>query len=518
MHHEPSPFHSSDAASNGWVGIADSLVGGLALILIVALAAASQLNVANQEVKSLKEKLKLSEEIRTTLDNDLRSALELIAELERDLSLMRQQVKDRLNEQTRLLAKIKELEQELNEQKKKVAEVKLEVERLEPRAKILDEIVAQFKSNDRDIVEKLKKMQQEFEQSKLDLQAANKDLAKLKERAKILDRVNELFSATDADIVAKLKKIIPLLAPERQVADDEIKLKRKTYEDLLNRAKLYASDVNGTTDQPTVQAVHAKLASIKGRLSKVVIVLDFSGSMLQPRGGDEKDRWTTAKSFIDDVCAYLDMDECVLVVFSDNIVVHGRNHKAEPWPSADNSKLATLRKAYTTRRPLTRDESEVLYSLGQLSPNEEQAIRKIEPFRITGETNDRQAFKDLVASLPKPQGGTNTLKALNAAFMIEGATNILLFTDGEPGLIGEILSAEARLQEQNGARFKPADFPLQKQWIYDAVDRHLDAIKKQQKTPPIINAIGIGDYFDDDLARFLRTLSENKTGGSFQGR
>ena len=50
------------------------------------------------------------------------------------------------------------------------------------------------------------------------------------------------------------------------------------------------------------------------------------------------------------------------------------------------------------------------------------------------------------------------------------------------------------------------------------IDRQKEAYKDAGKQFPKINAIGIGDYFDKDLSSFLRTLSEEKTGGSFQGR
>ena len=52
---------SSEVSGAGWVGIADSLVGGLVLFLLIALVTANQLYKANLLVDDFQEKLVASE-------------------------------------------------------------------------------------------------------------------------------------------------------------------------------------------------------------------------------------------------------------------------------------------------------------------------------------------------------------------------------------------------------------------------------------------------------------------------
>jgi hypothetical protein len=157
-----------------------------------------------------------------------------------------------------------------------------------------------------------------------------------------------------------------------------------------------------------------------------------------------------------------------------------------------------------------------IFELTKLTQGDLISLRNLKLFKLRGQPNDRQILKHTVTNLPEPFGGTNTLKALNAALKIDGVTNILLFTDGEPGIMSEILNNNN--VANNGIRTKPPDFVYQRKWIFEMIDQQKEIYKKSGKQFPKINAIGIGDYFDKDLSSFLRTLSEEKTGGSFQGR
>ena len=188
-------------------------------------------------------------------------------------------------------------------------------------------------------------------------------------------------------------------------------------------------------------------------------------------------------------------------------------------PAQEIGDLELIMRGYTEQRDLSLREQDSIFGLTKLTQGDLNSLRNLRLFKLRGQPNDRQLLKNTVTNLPEPFGGTNTLKALNAALEIDGVTNILLFTDGEPGVMAERLSAEENNKLKNtGIRIKPPDFKYQQNWIFKMIDDQKKIYEKSGKQFPKINAIGIGDYFDKDLSSFLRTLSEEKTGGSFQGR
>ena len=90
----------------------------------------------------------------------------------------------------------------------------------------------------------------------------------------------------------------------------------------------------------------------------------------------------------------------------------------------------------------------------------------------------------------KPGGWTNTLDALRKAYEYDVDT-VLLFTDGAPS------------RASSGA--------------YDEkIAQQIYQLGRQHPNIPI-NTIGLGNYFDDDMATFLRTIAA-LTGGAFRGQ
>ena len=284
-------------------------------------------------------------------------------------------------------------------------------------------------------------------------------------------------------------------------------------------------ELKGSLIQPPKDSsVHRELLSIKGELKKAVIILDFSGSMndsgrMNDKGEKQESRWVVAKNYINNVCEYLDMDECALIVFSYDIIVFGTNNtnliNKPIGPPKKIGDLEEIMKGFQKQPDLSKHKDSI-HKLTMLTDDDLDSIVKLKLFKLQGQPNDRQLLKHTVTNLPDPAGGTNTLKALNAALKIDGVTNILLFTDGEPGIMSEI--SNNNNGANNGIRNKPPDFVYQSEWIFEMIDQQKELYKKSGKQFPKINAIGIGDYFDKDLSSFLRTLSEEKTGGSFQGR
>jgi hypothetical protein len=90
----------------------------------------------------------------------------------------------------------------------------------------------------------------------------------------------------------------------------------------------------------------------------------------------------------------------------------------------------------------------------------------------------------------EPEGQTDTLSALTKAYAAPGVDTVILFTDGKPEL-GKARTSQALSDD-----------------TVHLIRRH--------KTIPV-NVVGIGNYFEQDFATFLRDIA-NTTGGQFIGR
>ena len=179
--------------------------------------------------------------------------------------------------------------------------------------------------------------------------------------------------------------------------------------------------------------VRHELLGLKGRMSRVAVVIDSSQSM--KRGN----RWAMARTIVQEWIECLDMDSCVVIVYHNQVL----------------------------RRP----------SQGEFDfvNNRDTSVRQINEF-LGGRT---------------PGGRTDTLKALQMAYLIPNLDTIILFTDGAPS-IDDTPGSEKKLIDQ----------------IYTLCRAHPDIP---------INAIGIGDYFAHDLSAFLLKVAE-LTHGTFIGR
>jgi hypothetical protein len=499
-----SRLDSSEGSGSSWVGIADSLICGLVLFLLIALVTANQLYKANLQVADFQEKLvaskkenKLREDTIAMLNAELGGVRKMHAEI---ADLLKRMSEDNANLKI-FVAKLEGMVEELLAQQINLyAQIKV----LSPKAAYLDTIVKTFNSSENKIVAKLEQIKKD-----LDLLSTltKEDAADLVNRKKILDKIIMLFNSNLDNIGTVL---------------EDYKI---SYDDLKDKAKELLKLKDFLEKQPKDSSVHRELLSIKGELKKAVIILDFSGSMndsgrMNDKGEKQESRWVVAKNYINNVCEYLDMDECALIVFSYDIKVFGANNTNlidKPiGPPRKIGDLDEIMKGFEKQRNLEPKEKDSIFELTKLTQGDLISLRNLKLFKLRGQPNDRQILKHTVTNLPEPFGGTNTLKALNAALKIDGVTNILLFTDGEPGIMSEILNNNN--VANNGIRTKPPDFVYQRKWIFEMIDQQKEIYKKSGKQFPKINAIGIGDYFDKDLSSFLRTLSEEKTGGSFQGR
>ena len=182
-----------------------------------------------------------------------------------------------------------------------------------------------------------------------------------------------------------------------------------------------------------------QLVGLKGPMRRVAILFDASGSMRQP-GRSGADRWAEAQSIAATWLRHLNVQECLLIVYSTDV---------RTFP--EDGTLADLR--------------------GESGPAR------------------REALLDRVRNIT-PAGNTNTLAALRKAYEYDVDT-ILLLSDGAPSRASTGQYDAALAQE-----------------IYQLCQAH----------PGIpVNTIGLGNYFDQDMSTFLRTVA-TLTGGGFRGQ
>jgi len=543
--------NDTEVSGSGWVGVTDSLVGVMVLLLVITLASLSQLNTANNNLKNTK--LDLNElEIKLdllikqlaymdslssssfanyenyifTLRNQIANKDNIIANLRKadeevgtakkiinDLKKEHAQITARLNEaenskiklrinESQLMAKLLKLNEnlataeqikeqilkevkenkehvlklvnELNAKNTELIKNQLENESLKLKDDIFNLILKDFNSTEKEILTSIKEFKKNQVVYETTVKGLRLELENLKEKAKISDDIFGEFNLKPNDISSELRKL------NRDLKDTfgELRIAKKELDDLHRKQE------------------HAKLLGIKGDLKMVAMVVDFSGSMDYPLDEYEesnnilnqndtkpKSRWEITKEMISTFCELLDMEQCVLILFNNNVFVYDRN------AALDKKKIIFI----------TDDNND------KLGINE-NLIKQIAPFRLRANQSDRSLLKGIANNLGKPSGGTNTLKALSTAYQLSPGS-IILFTDGAPGL--ETPPEQSKEQKLRGEFPKPPDFDVYRNLIYELIKNH--------KNGPPINVIGIGYYFDSELSRFLKTLAK-QTNGSFQGR
>ena len=260
-------------------------------------------------------------------------------------------------------------------------------------------------------------------------------LATSEEEKRRLTAENEKLTARLAacrDYYLAMKKTLEQTATEKQEAT--IRLVAATEErDVAQRESRALR-----TRIEAEPGLHKELIGLKGNLRRVAIIFDTSGSMAQ------SGRWEQARGVVAAWLEHLAISECVLVLFSNG---------AQAFPE-DGSFL-------DMRGP-------------------------------SGAANRRLLLERIAAT--KPEGGTNTLLALQTAYRCASLDTIILFTDGEPNNPSSVVANQ----------FDPE------------VAEKIYALLQQHRDIPV-NTVGLGNYFKPQLSGFLMRVAQ-ETGGSFLGR
>lgn len=407
---------SSEAGLAGWIASNDVTLFTMVLVMVIAIFLHTKLNrekkqhhdLAGQHTALLAKKasmasalddlrgqfdqsnvqLRLTQEERDQLQTQLVEKLQSLAQLNAKLdsllkekgqletqrgellatqdAITRQKAaiqgdRDTLrNTNTTLSAQLTMLSAQLTEKVEALRKVDEQRQRLEKQANQLDNIVASLKQRLKEMDVQLVDAAEQADEMRA---ASESQVEKLKSQVADSDKRAEEYLAQMQRAAALLKD----LTVEKEGLQVQLtKTEQQAQSQMLEEAE------NNRT-----------LVGLKGRVQRVAIVLDASGSMRQAGAGGG-DRWAEARDIVATWLSHLNVEHCVLIVYSIDV---------RTFP--DDGKLADLR-----------------------GP--------------TGKTTRESLMTQLQAVAPG--GWTDTYLALAKAYEYDVDT-ILLFSDGAPSKV-----------------------------------------------------------------------------------
>jgi len=488
MQLEKATVNNSEAGLAGWISSNDVTLFTMVLVVIVALflhiklirgqdenkqlanvneslnqdlglatSERNELNTAlqdrNEALSKTREQLRLSQDERDRRNKEMLAAMERIAKLDETIIAISTEKAALQTEKVDLLKSRGELEKETSTLSQKVTALATDKTKLADEKRTLDERMAALATQLEERVKVLAELQKERDQLKSQTAKLDAIVATLEKKladsgteiAAMSSKVNETEAEYKKRIAAlekaagnETKRAEDYLAKLRRAADlfQGLKKSNANLEEKLDGAeKRYQRQLALET------TVNRKLVGINGKLKRVAILFDASGSMKQKDTEEGADRWQDAQKIASTWMGHLDVDECVLIVFSSDV---------RTFPS--DGKLAKIQ-----------------------GPN--------------GEANRAKLMEQLKSV--EPEGWTNTLEALKKAYSYEGIDTVLLFSDGAPTFA-------------NSGRFDP-----------NVAEQIYTLCRKNPNIP--VNTVGLGNYFDQNLSTFLRTVA-SITDGTFLGR
>jgi uncharacterized coiled-coil DUF342 family protein len=480
MQLEKATSRSSEAALAGWISSNDVTLFTMVLVVVIAVflhakltkgardflqvsgerdtlsenlqSTASQLDALNDLLDQKSKQLALTQEQRDQLQQQLVEKLNQLAELNAKLDALLA-AKGKLESQSATLAAAKEsLSKEKADLLARAATLTEQRESLSTTNTSLRDRLETLSSQLADKIRILEELIQERDRLKSQADELGTIVASLKRK---LEELNvKLEKAEDDSEAVRVASDSEIRELEAKIAAGD--KKAEDYLAQLRRAAELFRGLKAQNEQLQVALTKAEqdrqlqlieegrnnraLLGLKGPLQRVAIVFDASGSMREAGASGAGDRWNEAQQIVATWLSYVNMQQCVLIVFSSDV---------RTFPS-DGSLLDVRGEAGKSKR-----ESLLQYLKG-----------------VT------------------PDGWTNTHDALRKAYEYKVDT-ILLFSDGAP-------------TKANSGLFDPAVATQ----IYQLCRSH----------PNIpINTIGLGNYFDENLSTFLRSVAK-LTGGTFRGQ
>jgi peptidoglycan hydrolase CwlO-like protein len=427
MQLEKATSANSEAGLAGWISSNDVTLFTMVLVVIVAMFLHGKLARGKSEIKDLDTMNETLTGERNALD-ERRSALAIKLDASQktleELEGTRGRLDDERNKLERVVAS---LENDLQNSQEKIAAIKAKageseedyqkrIDALEKVQAVLSQEVTtlvadktNLKGEKKTLDERVADLATKLENRVKVLGELEKERARLKGQADKLDAIVATLERKLTDSGAEIsaltteagesesayqKRIAALekvAGNETKRADDYLARLRRAA-DLFQGLKKSNANLTDKLDgaeqryqrQMTRETtVNRKLVGINGKLKRVAMLFDASGSMKQKNADNSVgDRWHDAQDIASTWLGHLEVDECVLIVFSSDV---------------------------------------------RTFPNDGTMSKIQGP---DGEANRAELMRQLKSV--EPEGWTNTLEALEKAYEYDGIDTILLFSDGAP--------------------------------------------------------------------------------------
>lgn len=420
MHLEKVTSRSSEAGLAGWIASNDVTLFTMVLIMVIAIflhtklnkgareqlqlseantaitatltSTASELDAARDLLDRTNETLHLTQDERDQLQRQLVEKLAALADLNAKLDVILAE-KGELETQRQVLLAAKE---SLTAEKALLASQSASLagnrDSLSASNMTLRERLDALATQLADKVAALAQVEEQRDRLKKQADEFDAIVASLKQKltemnVELVDARDQAETATAASDVRVQELQAKVAAGDKQVEEYLDQLKRAAA--LFQRLQTEKQQLEGqlTESERRRQAElldeaqnNRELVGLKGPLQRVAILIDASGSMRQP-GAAGGDRWAEAQEIAATWLQHLNVEQCVLIVYSS---------KVRTFP--EDGSFADLRGA-------------------------------------AGKTHRETLLRQLQAI--KPGGWTNTLDALRKAYQYDVDT-ILLFSDGAP--------------------------------------------------------------------------------------
>ena len=424
--------------SVGWISVTDSMLLGFGVMMCVAIASAASTTTAKTERDTLQQRLTVAD--AENLQNSRK-----LAGLSKD-EKQHLEALDALEAQKAALdARIVDLERELTDATAALSTATDALARTEEESGSLSQSLQN--------AEEARKSAE----SQLELQRqATLDAT---------DQLSQLLAAEDEEAEQRAERERELAETqearkglEEKLAESQLKLRSLQAQiDALRQEKDQLA-TDSLNRQKNEVGLRRDLVGFTGELKKVAFVVDGSASM-----GIDADRWPNAKRTVLSWIENLDVQECVVIVFTNRV------HR------------------------FPQGEKDTFNLQGESRATSIEQIRNYLRQRT-------------------PVGFTNTLAALKTAYAMPGVDTIILFTDGAPyvGLSDQDIRNGKKDNSLKTSDNKHDYDPEMMQAIYDLCED-----KKHAGIP--INVVGVGDFYSAELSTFLLNLARI-TNGTFIGR
>jgi uncharacterized coiled-coil DUF342 family protein len=479
MHLERVSARSSEAGLAGWIASNDATLFTMVLIVAVAIFLHSRLSAtARQQSQTAGEKAALELKL-ASVASELDSAGDLLDKSNKQLALtqserdqLEQQLVERLNELTQLTARLDAATKQTTALEAERQALVDEKQSLEERSTKLLVTQSQLTKDRKALTasnttlrERLESLSTELERKVAALEEAERERDRLKKQADELD-------AIVGGLKQRLKELdLKLDQTKQSAAAEALKLQEQADELRSQAAKgdkqvdEYLARLKRATE--LFEGLKAENVKLKGALSEAD---DRRRSELLEQGRNDREL----------VGLKGEMQRVAILIDASGSMRQQGNGGRDRWQEA-----LKIVASWLTHLNMGECVLIVFSTHAQAFPSDGSLVD------LRGEAGkaNRERLLQHLRSV-SPGGWTDTLEALQKAYQYKVDT-ILIFSDGAPSKV-------------DTGVFDPA---LASQ-IFGLCQRH--------KGIPI-NAVGLGNYFDQEMANFLRNLA-GITGGSFRGQ